>query len=125
MLSANHLKKVSAVLFVVLTLVMSTVLIPVNTAQAYYSGDANQLLLSEPLSEETLSWINLHGAEIEIVDGFPVMVVDGFDEEVYIPFNLPVILDGSFSKRKIRTKYKKHNTVISRISKDISISLRN
>ena len=30
---------------------------------------------------------------------------------------------GSFSKRMIRTKYKKHNTVIPRISENINISL--
>ncbi|MCL0081556.1 hypothetical protein M1N64_04940 [Peptococcaceae bacterium] len=87
LLVANQLKFKVLAVFLVLALVMSMVMMPVGAAQAQYS---NGIVLSEPLSEEMVDSINLHGAEIEIVKGSPTIVVGGFDEEIYVPIELTV-----------------------------------
>ena len=66
---------------------------PVGAAQAQGNDNTNQIIFSKPLSEEMVDLINLHGAEIEIVEGSPVIVVGGLDEEIYIPFGLPATMD--------------------------------
>ena len=66
---------------------------PVGAAQAQGNDNTNQIIFSKPLSEEMVDLINLHGAEIEIVEGSPVIVVGGLDEEIYIPFSLPATMD--------------------------------
>lgn len=90
MLLVDQLRFKVLAVFLVLALVMPMVMMPVGVARAQYD---NEVVLSEPLSEEMVDLINLHGAEIEIVDGSPFIVVAGHDEEIYISFNLPATID--------------------------------
>ena len=61
----NQLRFKLLAVFLVLALVMSMAMMPVGAAQALGNDNTNQIIFSEPLSEEMVDLINLHGAEIE------------------------------------------------------------